>query len=237
MSLSKLLTSPSIGNKVIIGEYRRDIETDRQSAKKVAGRFLGITIITTTEGKKLIPIQDLVRIEEQFQQEKEETDREAYERGRIDGHKAGLSEGHREAQIVVNNFASVVKDIIGQRETLMEEARHRILELVIEISKKVTFNAARIDPEITAEIINGAINGLVDKSKIRVKVHPDHLPHIEQQIDRFKGDSTAIKELIIEPDTRVRFGGCFIETPSGDIDARVDSQMDIISESLIDDGE
>ena len=89
-----------------------------------------------------------------------------------------------------------------------------------------------IDPEVTAGIIAGTIERLVDKSKIKIKVHPDHLPIIEQQIDRFKGDSNAVKEIAIEPDNRVRYGGCFIETPTGDIDARVDSQLDIIAEEI-----
>ena len=64
------------------------------------------------------------------------------------------------------------------------------------------------------------------------QVHPDHVPLIEQQIERFKGNSTIIKEIQIEGDARVRHGGCFIETPTGDIDARVESQMEIIVEAL-----
>jgi flagellar assembly protein FliH len=237
MSLSKLLSSPAYGNKIIIGEYRSDIEADRRSEKEMNKRFLGLTIITTTEGKKLVPIQELVRIEKQFQLEQAESDRAAYERGKDDGYKAGLEEGHREAQEVIKNFSGVVSDITGQRESLLEEARQKILNLVIQISKKVTFEAAQVDPEVTAAIINGAINSLIDKRKIKVKVNPAHLPHIEQQIDRFKGETTAVKELIIEPDARVRYGGCFIETPSGDIDARVDSQMEIVTEALIEDKE
>ncbi|MCX6826903.1 MAG: FliH/SctL family protein, partial [candidate division Zixibacteria bacterium] len=73
---------------------------------------------------------------------------------------------------------------------------------------------------------------LVDKSKIKVKVNPDQLPLMEQQIEHFKGSSTAIKEIIIEPDARVRHCGCFIETPTGDVDARVESQMEIVAETL-----
>ena len=125
-----------------------------------------------------------------------------------------------------------MKDAVRQREVLYEEAHSRILDLVTKISRKVTFEAARIDPEITAQIISGTIKRLVDKSRIKVKVHPDHLPLLEQQIDHFRGDSTAIKELTIEADSRVRYGGCFIETPTGDIDARVESQIEIIAEAL-----
>ncbi|UCD95220.1 MAG: hypothetical protein JSU69_03990 [Candidatus Zixiibacteriota bacterium] len=227
--MSKLYHSPtSDTEKVIIGEYRTDIESDRAAEKKLASVFFDINVITTIEGKKLVPIQELLKVEQQMQTEKEESER----KGSKEGYDRGLSDGHKEAQKVVDNFASLINDAVKQRQVLFDEAHQKILELVLRISKNVTFDAARIDPEITAKIIAGAIGKLVDKSKIKVKVHPDHLPLMEQQIDRFKGDSTAVKEITIEPDNRVRYGGCFIETPKGDIDARVESQMEALAEAI-----
>lgn len=226
--MSKLLHIPVRDGKVVIGEFRSDIEADRKAEKKLATVFKNINVITTLEGKKMIPIQELLKIDRGLVQERQT----AYNQGYQDGHNKGIDEGHAEAQKVIDNFASVTKDAIGQREVLYEESRRKILELILQIARKVTFEAARIDPDVTAAIINGTIDKLVDKSKIKIKVHPDQLPLIEQQIDRFKGESTAIKEIIIEPDRRVRYGGCFIETPTGDIDARVESQMDVITEEI-----
>lgn len=228
MSLSKLYHAPVLDEKVIIGEYRADIEADSAAEKKIASVFLDINVLTTIEGKKLVPIQELLKIEAQLREEEETSARKGYE----EGYRKGLEEGHKEAEKVVDNFASLIKDAIKQRDILYDEAHRKILELVQSISRKVTFDSARTDPDVTAGIIRGTINKLVDKTRIKVKVHPDHLPFIEQQIDRFKGESTAIKEIIIEPDKRVRYGGCFIETPTGDIDARVESQMEIVAEAL-----
>lgn len=230
--MSRLLQMPSLGEKVIIGEYRTDIVADRRAEGVLKNVFLGLNVITSTEGKKLVPIQELLKVEEQMKREREETYQTAYARGHADGYAKGLDKGHTEAEKVINNFGSVIKNVVDQRESIYEEARRKILELTLKIAKKVTFDAARIDPDVTAEIINGAINILVDKARIKVKVNPDQLPLIEQQIDRFKGKSNVIKELTIEPDSRVRYGGCFIETPAGDIDARVESQMEIINEAL-----
>lgn len=226
--MSKLYRSGVIGEKVIIGEYRTDIEADQKAENRVNQIFLDISVVTTIEGKKLVPVQELLKIEQQMNREKEESAQKGYEKG----YREGLETGHREAQEVVDNFAGLIKDATNQREILYEVARSKILELVILIASRVTCDAARIDPEVTAAIIDNTIDKLVDKSRIKVKVHPDHLPIVEQQIDRFKGESTAIKEIIIEPDKRVRHGGCFIETPTGDIDARVESQLGIIAEAI-----
>jgi flagellar assembly protein FliH len=229
MSSSKLFRTRVEGEKVIIGEFRADIEADIAAEKKVSQKFIDVSVQTTIEGKKMVPVQELLKIEQQIIRENQE----AHQKGYDEGYQKGLKEGHLEARKVIDNFASVIKETITQREVLFNEARSKIVEMIILVSKKVTCDAARIDHEITAAIINDAIDKLVDKSKIKVKVHPDHLPLIEQQIDRFKGESTAVKEIIIEPDKRVRFGGCFIETPTGDIDARVDSQLDVIAGAII----
>jgi flagellar biosynthesis/type III secretory pathway protein FliH len=227
--LSRLYHSPiSDTEKVIIGEYRTDIESDKAAEKRLASVFVDINVITTIEGKKLVPIQELLKVERQMQNEKEESAQKGYK----EGYEKGLSDGHKDAQKVIDNFASLINDAVKQRQVLFDEAHQKILEMVLQIAKNITFDAARIDPDITAGIIAGAISKLVDRSKIKVKVHPDQLPLMEQQIDRFKGDSTAIKEIVIEPDNRVRYGGCFIETPKGDIDARVESQMEAIAEAI-----
>lgn len=228
--MSKLLHCAVTEERVIIGEYRADIEADRMAEKQLASRFPDVQVTTSLEGRKLIPIQEIFKIEERMRRDTELQRQKGYE----EGYNKGISEGQKDARKVVANFSGLITDAVKQREILYEDARRKILELVLQIARKVTFDAARIEPEITAEIIAGAIKRLTDKSKIKVKVHPDHLPHIEQELDRFRGDSTAVKELVIEADSRVRYGGCFIETPTGDVDARIDSQLDIIAEALHD---
>ena len=103
----------------------------------------------------------------------------------------------------------------------------------MQISRKVTFDAVSIDPDATLHIISKVVDSLVDKSFIKIKVNPDHLPIVEQSIDKFLKNNSMIKEIKIEPDSRVSFGGCLIETPTGDIDARIDSQLSSIEQTLI----
>ncbi len=50
---------------------------------------------------------------------------------------------------------------------------------------------------------------------------------------RYLSGNALIKEVIFEPDPRVRLGGCFIQTPTGDIDARLESQFDVIAETIM----
>jgi flagellar assembly protein FliH len=217
-----------MANRVIIGEFRSDLEADKIAETKLTSRFANITITHSIEGRRLVPIQEIAKIEQALEKEKEE----AYKRGYAEGRRTGKEEGYLEAKKVIDNFAGLIKDAISQREALYNDARKEILELILKIARKVTFSALQVDPNLTAEIISNVIRRLIDKTKIKIKVHPNHLPMIQSQIERFRGDSPDVKEMTIEADARVRYGGCIIETPSEDIDARVESQLEIITESL-----
>ena len=61
----------------------------------------------------------------------------------------------------------------------------------------------------------------------RQRVYQD-AKSIEQNINKFLQRDTFIKEIIIEADLRVRYGGCLIETPTGNINARIESQFELI---------
>ena len=227
--MSKIIRQTVAAPSVYIGEKHLDFEKEAYAEKRLSRIFPVVSVLTDSDGAKLIPISEVVKIEETLVGEVAKARKEGYDAG----HQAGLHKGLEEAQKVLSQFDKAIKDTVGQREALLDEARGAVLDLIIAISRKVTFDAIEIDPELTLKMIEGVIDTLVDRSRLKIKVNPSHLPVVEQGIDRFLKNSTAIKEITIEPDPRVQHGGCFIETPTGDIDARVESQFEVIRETLL----
>lgn len=187
-----------------------------------------VHVTTDSDGAKYISIMEVPKIEKVLTDEKQKS----YQAGIEQGHKQGLDEGLKKAEQVLQQFNQAISDVVVQREALLEEARQKVLDIIIQISKKVTYDAIEIDPEKTVGMISKIINTLVDRSTLKIKVNPDHLPILEQNLDEFLKGSTVIKDLKIEADPRVKYGGCFIETPNGDIDARLESQFDVIEDTL-----
>jgi len=234
ISLSNIRSLPLTDKAVVIGDHTHDREAEEQADVILKNTYPEIDVLITYDGKKQIPLQQFLVLEERFQREKTAAYNKGLEEGRKEGRQNGLEEGRREAREVVTSLSGILKDITQQRQTILSEAKDKILELVLKISQKLTFDAAAANPELTLSIISGAIDQLLDKSKIKIKVNPDHLPEVKRHIDRFLGRETTIKEFAIEGDPRIRKGGCFIETPSGDIDARLESMYDVISQVMLD---
>ncbi len=231
--MSKIIRYATAAPTVFIGDRQLDLRAEKSAEERLGQIFPLVSLITDPDGAKMIPVCEVARLEERLRQDCEE----AHKAGLKQGHETGLQEGLNEARKVLGQFEAAIQDAVNQRSALLEEAKQNILDLVVQISKKVTYDAMEIDREATVDLIESVINGLVDRSRLKIKVHPKHLPILEQSMDRFLGNSTSIKDLTFEADPRVRMGGCFIETPTGDIDARLESQFEVVTNALLNDGE
>lgn len=211
----------------LIGDRRGDYEATVAGERMLAHEFSEILTEVSAEGARYIPLKETLK----FKRREIALARREHERGLAEGHKAGREEGRAEAQKVFQEFSGAVQAALGQRESMLREAEANILELILKIARKVTFDAAEIDPSICVQVIKGAIDSLVDKREIAVTVHPDHLPRMRELLEEFKSLSTDIRKFTLESDSQVGYGGCFIRTPTGDIDARLASQFAILEES------
>lgn len=217
---------------VYVGEKNLDFDRENLAASKLGDLFPIVSIMTDSDGARFIPIEEVFKIEKLHQ----EACLKSFEDGHKKGYDAGLKEGLKRAENVLKEFDNAIGDAVNQRHQLIDESKQKLLEMILQISRKVTFDAIEVDPESTLKMISGVIDSLLDRSKIKILVNPDHLPIIEQNIDIYLKGSTTIKELAVVPDARVRYGGCFIETPNGDIDARLESQFEVIEDTLLSNG-
>ena len=227
--MSKVLRYVTTGPVVSVGEKHLDLNREELATKMLGDIFPIVSVMTDPDGARFIPISEVYKLQELFERAKADSHRDGFDQGQ----KTGLEQGLQKADEVANNFDRAIADIIEQRERIFEESRQNILQLVMKISRKVTSDAVSIDPEVTIGMINGVIDTLVDRSRLKIKVNPNHLPIVEQNLQQFLKGSSTIKELTFEADPRVTSGGCFIETPTGDIDARLESQLDVIEETLL----
>lgn len=226
--MSNIIRQTRPAPTVFIGEKQFDAMAEADAEKKLSGFFPAVSLITTPEGAKLIPIAESEKLIAQLRDDCAAARQEGHDAG----YKVGLEKGLDEARKVLSQFEQAIQNAVQQRIDLLNEAKGQILDLVIKVSRKVTFDGLEVDSEATLKMIEGVISQLVDRSRLRIKVHPKHLPLVEQNMDRFLSSSTSIKDLQFEADPRVQVGGCFIETPSGDIDARLTSQFDVIEDAL-----
>jgi len=227
--LSNIIRQSNNAPIVYVGEKHLDFERENVAENKLAELFPVVSIISDADGSKFIPIEEVFNLEKFYN----DACQNSFDAGKKEGLESGLKQGLVKADVVLKKFEKAIGELINQRHQVIEESKQKLLELVLQISKKVTYEAIEVDPSTTLKMISGVVDSLLDRSKIKIHVNPDHLPIVQQNIDAYLKDSTTIKELAIVPDARIKYGGCFIETPNGDIDARLESQFEILEDSLL----
>ena len=130
-----------------------------------------------------------------------------------------------------------VKEAIGEffnaKQEVYDSIAPDILELSLDIAKKIIKKEMTENPEILLNNIKDILKGLSkEETKIILKVNPVQVAMLKQEIPEAMSTAGLEAKVIIIPDETVMEGGCMITTTNGVIDATIETQLAIISEVL-----
>ncbi|MEJ5250254.1 MAG: type III secretion system stator protein SctL [Chthonomonadetes bacterium] len=166
----------------------------------------------------------------------EQMRQDAVRKGYADGLQIGREEGLREYQQAIDALRQEVQKLVdallAERQRLWEEMEPQILDMVLDIARKVLREEIQARREATLSIIKHALRRVADTEHVRIRVHPDDLQIAREHREDFLAVCDGVKQIEIVDDQRVGGGGCIIETPSGTIDASLRTQMQSVEKVL-----
>jgi len=177
---------------------------------------------------RTVPEEEFIRMKAELEAKVSSAEQEEYSRG----HEAGLSKGRLEAQGVAAKLNQAVLQIEKQRHELLNASEKECTELSLRVARKIIDEHVKLDPEIVHTGFKKAVALLLDKSRLILKVSPDQHQMIRSQLDTLYSFDDSIERIDLEADPRVGDGGCVVETESGNVNARIESQFQIISDAI-----
>jgi flagellar assembly protein FliH len=158
-------------------------------------------------------------------------------KGYEEGLQIGREEGQREFQQAIARLQAEVQKLVdallAERQRLWEEMEPQVIDLVLEIARKVLREEIQARREATLSIIKHALRRVADTEQVRIRVHPDDLQIAREHRNDFLAVCDGVRHIEIVDDHRVGGGGCIIETPSGTIDASLRTQMQSVEKALL----
>ena len=129
-------------------------------------------------------------------------------------------------------LASTIHTISSLSAEITAGVEVEIVKLAVEIARKIVEREITIDPEVAVTVVKRSLDRLHDRAIAEVHLHPVDLSYVRAHQDRlgFRGTLDLKENESVSP------GGCIIHTDSGDIDARIESQIDEIANGLLSDG-
>lgn len=186
-----------------------------------------------------------------------------YSEGRQDGFQAGREEGFLEGRELgrqqgldeiraemeeerrlqteslrseAEAFAQKVREFTEQSYEELRRVKEEIVQshalFALEVAKRTVQAEIKQTPEAVLAIAQNALKELHQGTDFRVLVSPDDLAFLESNRQTILENLTHIRGLEIAPDRTIH-GGCMVESESGTIDARIESYLRRMVESVI----
>ena len=159
---------------------------------------------------------------------------EAYVRGFNQGEKAGYDSARKKIEPVLQGLTSALAALDQIRQARHRGAEKEIVELSLAIAKKVIHREVTCDPAVIVSVTKAALEKAGEQEGLRIKMSPSDIDFLNR-IDFNEQEFTDhLGGLHIVADETLQPGGCVIETDCGDIDARIEKQLEVVEEALKD---
>ncbi|MBK6587719.1 MAG: hypothetical protein IPG22_05305 [Acidobacteria bacterium] len=127
------------------------------------------------------------------------------------------------------HLANTIAEVGSLGSEMAASVEHELVELAIQIAKKIVAREVTIDREIALTLVKVSLAKLHNRSIAEVHLNPEDYSFVKNHLDKldFRGKIDLVE------DKSISVGGCLIHTETGDIDARIESQFDEISHGLL----
>lgn len=146
-----------------------------------------------------------------------------------EGYKAGIEK----AEDDMKAFQAQLKTFLTAKNEVFEYIAPDILEISVEIARKIIKKEVANDPQIVMNIILDILKG-VSKSepKVMIKVNPSEVQFVKDSIPNAIYELGVEAKINVVGDENLQEGGCIFETSNGIVDASIDAQIEIIKKAL-----
>ncbi len=140
-----------------------------------------------------------------------------------------------EARRLENLVHDLITQLAHDKERLLEELQPQVVRLSIAIARRIVEAEIRQDRRIVQRTVRAALKELAYASGLRIRVHPDDEPLIQQIVTTDDMIMSNFAPVILVPDPSVQRGGCVVEVESdrGIIDATISTQFVQLQKSLL----
>lgn len=175
------------------------------------------------EGKKSILIAE---------KQKASIEKKGYDKGYGEGFEKAFAEGKEELKSMLSRLEKIMAETINKRNEIIENSEKQLINITASIARKVIKGITERDQSVVLRNVSEALKKIKGKGQITIRVNLADLPIATNHKKDFYQMLDNIENVSILDDPGVDKGGCVIETDFGDVDARIETQLDEIETAI-----
>jgi len=155
---------------------------------------------------------------------------QAFIQGFDKGEKEGLELARERVGTLLTSFNEALLGLDRIKKELLLSTEREAVELSLAVAKKIVCQEITTNKHVVFNVVKEALEKVVGNESIRVRMSPDDLQFMNEfksQLQELIEDFTKVN---FEGDDSIAKGGCIIDTSQGDIDARIEKQLQTVEE-------
>ena len=170
----------------------------------------------------------------------DESDVQVYQKGFSEGVKKGAEEGQtvgfeqatKKLEPLLDGLQQALMQLGNLRKNAYQIIEQEAVELALAIARKIICREIEVDKEVVVCVARKALSKVEDPGNVKIKMNPADLQFINQTKYKLSEMIGNIDNVTIEPGENIQSGGCVVETDLGEIDARIEKQLQAVEESF-----
>lgn len=147
--------------------------------------------------------------------------------------KEGYHAGLEQAQNEIAQVKESLKEFIKVKQEVFEYIAPDILEISVDIARKIVKHEIDQNPEVILETILDVLKTISrDETKISVKVNPAQLALAKENMPEMLSSAGLDARVHVFADDTIDIGSCILLTSNGIVDATVNTQLAIIKDAF-----
>ena len=179
--------------------------------------------------------------EQGIKEGREEGQLRGYEEGLKEGRAAGTSEVERafeerfdsEVGPSLKALRHLSEGFEKSCEVLFRGAREELIELAVDIARRVVKREVREVEAIVVDHVRQAVDHLSQRHEVVVHLHPDDVEVLEGRQVEIKALFRDLRTIRLEPDPSMERGGCEVVSGGASIDLKIETQLERVEMALL----
>ena len=154
--------------------------------------------------------------------------------GRKQGHDEALAAATAQLKDLTSRWSQTLDLLHQHMPEHVADARMDLVQLALAIARRVTRQEALRNRQVAANLVEEALRTAGAARRVTLLVHPGEADALEIYLPDLLAKLRSIEEVELTLDDTVSPGGCVARFGTGQIDARIETQLDRIAAELLD---
>lgn len=208
-------------------DYEETLEEMAENAAEEACREEAQNILREAEQ---FSADSRAAAEQQAEQLREQARREGYQKGYEQGKFQALTESEK----ALDDLRNLMESLDRGKEALFQQHEQHLVDLALDIARKVVADRIEQDDETFARIFRKAVEGMSGQKIVRLSVSEHEIQFVTANADYLRSMVQDAEKLEVQVIENAAPGTLIVDTEDVVIDASVQKQLDVLDQSVQD---